>query len=685
MSPPLWLQFTGQQPKRKRAELACIACHSKKIRCDLQTRGGQGYNNCTKCASSGKDCRTRPSRRGRPSGAAPRPLTPPDSNISDEANTSRRNTRSRANLGLETVPVLPNNITENHSNRDNQPLDFTQLDLQHSSGSTESQRQLTNGAIDGWGSVSDSIGATGESQNRVLFTAANDSPATQRTERSEDHYEHNDSYPVGHVFLPELQTNARDQERLIAERLPDVPNLPDSALQQTFSETYFEYCYPWCPVLDRDSLSEELARSPLLVNALAAAGSHVKPPMIPHDGPAIYYDRARSLFYNDKEADVMTSLKAISLFYWWSPRPPTILHRHSSWWWTSVVIRHCQQLGVHREPAPDHPLREQIDLSLRRRIWWTAFARERLTALCQSKPCVIDPEDCTLSEPTLEDFPNVQDKIKAEVFIYWVRLCGIIGKVAKYLVRTGEIPGAFPVQLARELIHWVQSLPPHLQLPISSDHTTSFDRDVYQLHLPYLAVIIIIHMKRSTSSQPLPQAYPPAILAATCMARLMRDILARGGTRFLMAITGWYCGTAFIALLQALRIESLAKSANEDLDILTLAVDQLRQMWPTAAVFYSGFERLRQNAVGPDLDSQRAPGPELGMGDGSGYMEMTDGIDWTAYFPFATSQTSGIASRLLVPHTEELFFDDDVFGDAMLQFQYLFEPCDTLTEMNLFA
>lgn len=64
---------------------------------------------------------------------------------------------------------------------------------------------------------------------------------------------------------------------------------------------------------------------------------------------------------------------------------------------------------------------------------------------------------------------------------------------------------------------------------------------------------------------------------------------------------------------------------------------------------------------------------------------MTDGIDWTVYFPFATSQTSVIASRLLVPHTEELFFEDDVFGDAMLQFQYLLEPCDTLTQMNLFA
>ena len=31
MSEPLWLQFTGNQTKRKRAELACVACHSKKV------------------------------------------------------------------------------------------------------------------------------------------------------------------------------------------------------------------------------------------------------------------------------------------------------------------------------------------------------------------------------------------------------------------------------------------------------------------------------------------------------------------------------------------------------------------------------------------------------------------------------------------------------------------------------
>ncbi|KAJ5756621.1 hypothetical protein N7533_006164 [Penicillium manginii] len=677
MSASLWLPFTGQQPKRKRAELACIACHSKKIRCDLQTRGGQGFSDCSKCAATGKDCRTRPSRRGRPSSTTiTRPLTPPDSNASDRVNLSRPRQGKTSNAAEQTDSEGFSN--EFSLQQHGSPGVFPADNLHRQSISSALSRSTD---FENWSPSMSYLPASQPALNAKTISipsVASDSPATQRTE---DHSEHNDSYPVGHVFLPELQTNARDQERLLAEKLPVIPSLPDPDLQQTFAETYFDYCYTWCPVLDRDTLSDDLAMSPLLPWSVATSN----PPMIPHDGPATYYDRARSRFYDDEEPDVMTSLKAISLFYWWSPRPPTILHRHSSWWWTSVVIRHCQQLGVHREPKLDNSIRQQIDLSLRRRIWWTAFARERLTALCQNKPCVIDPEDCTLTEPTLSDFSSTLDHPKAEVFIYWVRLCAIIGKIAKYLSRNCDSESfAFPAHLARELVSWVQSLPPHMQLPIGSDRTSTFNRDVHQLHLPYLAVIIIIHLKRSSSSQPLPQAYPPAILAATCMARIMRDILSRGGTRFLMAITGWYCGTAFIALLQALRIDGLAKSANEDLDILTLAVGQLGVMWPTAAVFHSGFGRIRPSAPATDSDSQRAPGPELGMSDGTAYMEMAGGIDWTTYFPFATPHTSGVASRLLVPHTEELFFDDDIFADAMLQFQDLFEPCDTLTETTLF-
>ena len=315
-------------------------------------------------------------------------------------------------------------------------------------------------------------------------------------------------------------------------------------------------------------------------------------------------------------------------------------------------------------------------------------ARERLTAICQGRPCIIDPGDCNISEPTLDDFPGLEDKSKAEIFIYWVRLCAIIGRVAKHLSRSSSHASSspFPVHLGKELIQWVRSLPAHLQLPINSNHTTTFNRDVHQLHLPYLTIVTILHLKWSSHS--LPKASSPAILAATCVARILKDILVRGGTRFLMAITCWYCGTAFIALLQASRSEDLRRGAEEDLDILTLAIKQLKTMWGTANVFDQGFQRLRassksSNDTEEDATNVVQNAQYLAHVHESGLPD-NDVIDWLEYFPFVTVQTSGVAERLLAQSTNDLFRLEDYPGCLMFQNQDLFEGFESFTDSNLF-
>lgn len=144
-------------------------------------------------------------------------------------------------------------------------------------------------------------------------------------------------------------------------------------LRQSYIETYWEYCYPWCPVLLRDTVLQELTESPLLDDALATGASHLRPPLIPHLGPAAYYERARRIFYDDGEEDLIRSLKAVLLFYWWAPRPPLMVHKHSSWWWTAVVIKHAQQAGFHFQPAAELSEAYTIQKCIKRRIWWTAF------------------------------------------------------------------------------------------------------------------------------------------------------------------------------------------------------------------------------------------------------------------------------------------------------------------------
>jgi hypothetical protein len=169
-----------------------------------------------------------------------------------------------------------------------------------------------------------------------------------------------------------------------------------------------------------------------------------------------------------------------------------------------------------------------------------------------------------------------------------------------------------------------------------------------------------LHLRKST--QNLPQAFPPAILAASCIARIMRDVLSRGDTRFLMAITCWYIGTAYIALIQACRIEQFAKEAQDGLDILDHAAEQLQKMWGSADIIRRGFERLRNtHSPGNTHTINHHFGAEgLPTGHGShsdegilvqhtqhstSYSE--DDFDWTLLFPFVTPSTSRIAGLLL--------------------------------------
>jgi hypothetical protein len=291
--------------------------------------------------------------------------------------------------------------------------------------------------------------------------------------------------------------------------------------------------------------------------------------------------------------------------------------------------------------------------------------------------------------PTLADFPpDPKSQHQGEIFIYWIRLCAIIGRIAKFLLKSNINSNFIQQELREELVVWVHSLPPRLKLPIGTNHTMGFDRDVHQLHLFYLTTIIILHLKRSGGQ--LPQALPPAILAASCTARILRDILARGNSRFLMAITCWHVGTAFIALLQACRIPHLSKAANEDLDILAIAVKELQKMWASANVVAQGFERLRapQSATLHDYAGQSDPhttsagfAPAPGQHENHFSDHSSEDFDWMRFFPFVTKSTGGIAESLV--NSVELGTatkgfpspDNEVFyGTLLAQYQDLFDP-----------
>ncbi|KAL7003900.1 hypothetical protein EMMF5_006561 [Cystobasidiomycetes sp. EMM_F5] len=276
-----------------------------------------------------------------------------------------------------------------------------------------------------------------------------------------------------------------------------------------------------------------------------------------------------------------------------------------------------------------------------------------------------------ISEVQPSDFPPDHASQKhGRIFLHWTRLRGIIGRIAKQLSRSS---GASVLHLQLELVSWVQSLPPDLQLPIGNARTTSFDRDVFQLYLPYLTTIAVLNLKRSASD--LPHALPPAILAASCTARVLRDILARGDARFLMPITCWYTGTAFTALMQTLRIPQLVNEARAGMQVLTNTCVELQKMWGSAEVIRAGFERVRRDY---DKLPTQTHSSEV---DSNNLFPDPENFDWTSLFPFVTRATGNIAACLLddrakgnitrgFPSPNNMEF----FDNMQSQFSSLFEP-----------
>jgi hypothetical protein len=170
-----------------------------------------------------------------------------------------------------------------------------------------------------------------------------------------------------------------------------------------------------------------------------------------------------------------------------------------------------------------------------------------------------------------------------------------------------------------------------------------------------------------------------------------------------MAITCWYSGTAFIALLQACRIENLRKDANDGLDVLTNAVAQLQRMWGSANVIRRGFDRLREsNGNGGGGDASRNAHVQPPHMNGTDHSEPTepdrsaqDGItdvspdfDWTQLFPFVSRDTSSIAAALLpsdelgvptrLPSPEDMILQD-IFT---MDYQGLLEPITDFTDFG---
>lgn len=260
-----------------------------------------------------------------------------------------------------------------------------------------------------------------------------------------------------------------------------------------------------------------------------------------------------------------------------------------------------------------------------------------------------------------DDFPNPAD-IRTEAFIQWVRLSAIIGRISKRQCQNAQETSS-TAPLAAELKHWVQSLPPAVQLRLNEDNLFTFNRDIHGLHLVYLATITLLNLSKSEPPNPLPKASVPAIVAASYIVRIFEDYLARGSVRFLAGQAGWYITVALLALLYACKIEGLAVYAERDFRSLRAALKRMADTWHSAKMFDLGFDNLlrsnplRYGEQSLTLDNTAITAQQPTPNSMEGLTSSISDMDLIDYFPSISAHTSPLICVLLANNQTIPFAD----------------------------
>lgn len=266
---------------------------------------------------------------------------------------------------------------------------------------------------------------------------------------------------------------------------------------------------------------------------------------------------------------------------------------------------------------------------------------------------MINHSDCDVREITEQDFSDVSAET-SQTFIYWVRLCSIVGRIGEHLRQSPSTPIGTE-ELLCQLRGWILGVSSHLSFPFPGTPTDRYNRQVYELYLPYLSSLSILHMKRNARG--IPTAHTIAILAASLVARIFQAFLLRGSLLFLQGMAGWHAAIALLALLHARRSPKLRAAADDDIKVLMTALQDIAKRWDTAKMYASSIAKLLEaqdlNSAEVGVQSDATVGNNrdtrstwVEAGDDSNNTTVERG-DVTNYFPGATGTTTPLFGLLI--------------------------------------
>ncbi|KAF5242940.1 hypothetical protein FANTH_8436, partial [Fusarium anthophilum] len=185
-------------------------------------------------------------------------------------------------------------------------------------------------------------------------------------------------------------------------------------LRNALLRSFFAHIHPFMPIIDMDEFLEAISSdgrhlqiSLLLFQAVMFAGAACIPMCYLQrlgfdsrkDAREELFARVRLLYDFDYESDRLVLVQSLLLMTLWYKSPKE--HRNT-WHWIDVAVSQAFATGLHIEP--DKTIFSSQQCSLRRKIWWSCYASDKLISLTLKRPPKIRTGDFLVSMPEASDF-----------------------------------------------------------------------------------------------------------------------------------------------------------------------------------------------------------------------------------------------------------------------------------------
>ncbi|KAH7128926.1 hypothetical protein EDB81DRAFT_808510 [Dactylonectria macrodidyma] len=132
-------------------------------------------------------------------------------------------------------------------------------------------------------------------------------------------------------------------------RITQADVLPPPALRQALKDAFAQHLAPFFPVLEPGDLSDPGA-SVLVQQTVCLAGSLTrhdqKGLLLAYE----QYEKVKTLLHVDYESDSLALLKTFCILSCWSPASPHLVTLDGPWHWTGMASRMAVQLGLYAKP-----------------------------------------------------------------------------------------------------------------------------------------------------------------------------------------------------------------------------------------------------------------------------------------------------------------------------------------------